>query len=411
MNKNYYKILELEPGCTTTDIKNAYRRLAKKFHPDINKSSGAQQQFIDINEAYEILLRQLGYRNINGKEKTEYENNYDEFIRKVREAAQQRARMRYEKFIREHEAFRESGLYDVVLILKYIGFAILPFLAFGFLLLPIILAIINKEGFLLLSLFYFWIFGISLFFIIYQKRKNYFKLGKFYYNIPKIRELFAQMRDNADNDCFFCKGYKANSIPYKISFYKITSINLQNKGPLQHYAGYKRKVYKETLPRSQKAFIVHSIVTFIKLSSILFSLFLIHIDSLIWRIILGFFIGWFISSAILLVTKTKSKVGYLFSWGILIKIAIWLGLIAIASNYSIYPFNIRTTDYIQFIITVMAFGDAFIEQLLKLPYKMKIFKPILKSYSSFNHWFDNNYILYFEIPIWTALYPIIRWIF
>jgi hypothetical protein len=410
LNKNYYKILELEPGCSVSDIKDAYRRLAKKYHPDLNKSPQAHQLFIEINEAYEILMeRQL--RTSSQPEKTEYDENYEEFIRKVREAAQKRAKMRYEKFVKEHEAFRESGLYDLVLALKYIGWAVLPVIAFMLIFMPILIAIANKEFAIIFYLFYFWVIGFILLFIIFLNRKDYFKLGKFYYSIDKVKEIFRNLKKSADKDCFYCKGLKADSVPFKIAFYKVTSINLKNEGPLQHYAGYNRNIIKEIMPRSQKAFLVHIIVSAIKISCIVFSLIFLNINSLLWRAIIGFFIAWPVSSVILLVTNTKSKVGYLLSWGMILKIAIWLGVISLASRFTSQPFNIYTSEYIQFLLVIMFFGDAFLEQLIKLPMKMKIFKPLLPSYKKLNHFYEENNFLYLEIPIWTALYPIIRWIF
>ena len=55
--KNYYKILELKSDrVTDEEIKNAYRRLAKKYHPDINPGDEiANEKFKDVNEAYQIL--------------------------------------------------------------------------------------------------------------------------------------------------------------------------------------------------------------------------------------------------------------------------------------------------------------------------------------------------------------------
>ncbi len=53
--RDYYKILGLERGATQDQIKKAFRDLAKKFHPDVNKDSGAEARFKEINEAYAVL--------------------------------------------------------------------------------------------------------------------------------------------------------------------------------------------------------------------------------------------------------------------------------------------------------------------------------------------------------------------
>ena len=44
-NKNYYEILGLHKGATDEEIKKAYRKLSKKYHPDVNKEDGAEDKF------------------------------------------------------------------------------------------------------------------------------------------------------------------------------------------------------------------------------------------------------------------------------------------------------------------------------------------------------------------------------
>ncbi|MBR6162565.1 DnaJ domain-containing protein [bacterium] len=53
--KDYYKILGVERDADLAKIKSAYRKLARKYHPDVNKSPDAVNKFKDINEAYEVL--------------------------------------------------------------------------------------------------------------------------------------------------------------------------------------------------------------------------------------------------------------------------------------------------------------------------------------------------------------------
>jgi len=55
MGKDYYKILGVDKAATEDDIKKAYRKMALKYHPDKNKSSGAEEKFKEIAEAYDVL--------------------------------------------------------------------------------------------------------------------------------------------------------------------------------------------------------------------------------------------------------------------------------------------------------------------------------------------------------------------
>lgn len=54
-NKDYYEILGVGKDASEDEIKSAYRRLAKKYHPDLNKTDEAASKFKEINEAYEVL--------------------------------------------------------------------------------------------------------------------------------------------------------------------------------------------------------------------------------------------------------------------------------------------------------------------------------------------------------------------
>jgi len=55
MGKDYYKILGVARGASDDEIKKAYRKLALKYHPDKNQSSGAEEKFKQIGEAYDVL--------------------------------------------------------------------------------------------------------------------------------------------------------------------------------------------------------------------------------------------------------------------------------------------------------------------------------------------------------------------
>ena len=54
--RDYYKVLGVERTASEADIKSAYRKLARKHHPDVNPGNkDAEKQFKEINEAYQVL--------------------------------------------------------------------------------------------------------------------------------------------------------------------------------------------------------------------------------------------------------------------------------------------------------------------------------------------------------------------
>ena len=73
--KDYYQTLGVDRDASEKDIKRAFRRLAAKYHPDVNHEPGAEQKFKDINEAYEVLgnkekrarYDQFGAAGVNGQ--------------------------------------------------------------------------------------------------------------------------------------------------------------------------------------------------------------------------------------------------------------------------------------------------------------------------------------------------------
>jgi len=107
--KNYYQILGVPKYRTEVEIKQAYRKLAMQWHPDKNKSANAQQMFIEIHEAYEILSnpnqRSLYDELLNSQNlavpsivinKQEKQTQYDDFVFSARKQAEKVSKMTFD---------------------------------------------------------------------------------------------------------------------------------------------------------------------------------------------------------------------------------------------------------------------------------------------------------------------------
>ncbi|PRC54682.1 molecular chaperone DnaJ, partial [Mycobacterium sp. ITM-2017-0098] len=55
MARDYYGLLGVSKGASDSEIKRAYRKLARELHPDVNPDEGAQARFQEISAAYEVL--------------------------------------------------------------------------------------------------------------------------------------------------------------------------------------------------------------------------------------------------------------------------------------------------------------------------------------------------------------------
>ena len=53
--RDYYEVLGISRQASADEIKRAYRKKAKQYHPDVNKEPGAEEKFKEVQEAYEVL--------------------------------------------------------------------------------------------------------------------------------------------------------------------------------------------------------------------------------------------------------------------------------------------------------------------------------------------------------------------
>lgn len=118
---NYYERLEVPENAGQAEIKAAYRRLAKRFHPDLNPDPTAEQQFMAIEEAhaclikadsrkaYDMLLRFKREGRAYASVEQKYQNDIRRSSRRSQVNAQRHAKMSYDQYQRD-ELLRMSAL-------------------------------------------------------------------------------------------------------------------------------------------------------------------------------------------------------------------------------------------------------------------------------------------------------------
>lgn len=87
--KDYYKILDLSEDASVDDIKKAYRKKARIYHPDVNHSPDAKDMFIRVTEAYEFLITNYGKAGNNDED---YRQAMENWRRYRQERSRQKAK-------------------------------------------------------------------------------------------------------------------------------------------------------------------------------------------------------------------------------------------------------------------------------------------------------------------------------
>ncbi|HEY9125264.1 MAG TPA: DnaJ domain-containing protein [Bacteroidales bacterium] len=126
--KDYYQILEVSKDASIDDIKRAYRRKAREYHPDVSNFRNAAELFILINEAYEYLLAQARLKADKiGANQHEAQEIIDQWLRKererIRERARQHASMKYKHFTKT-SFYESTDVYSKVIVILALIFGI-----------------------------------------------------------------------------------------------------------------------------------------------------------------------------------------------------------------------------------------------------------------------------------------------
>jgi len=396
--KDYHKILGLDRDAGPMEIKKAYRNMAKIFHPDINISPDAHDRFIEITEAYEILMNQdLQEYYIYHERASNVEfrrAQYEQARKAAREAARRYAKMKFEKFKQEQEAFKKSGWHDLILTLRYsIRILVFPLIV-TFIALPLLSEEVAEHptGYVM-----FWLLALILVFFIINNWKNYLRIDSYYYHISDIPKFFGETSKKTSLDCYYCPGHKAMIFPYKISTFRIRSIQIQTFGAVYgRKAGSSRDLKTIHIPRSRKAFIMHSLISLIKIITLLGCMIFITRNPFA-RLSLpaGLILGSGVSALLLRLSGTRPKVSYLISYGMLIKLVVWIVLIWFFGTYSF----------------IFLFFDPMLEAFLRFISRDQLFIPLIQQYPPLQQLFRNRYQLYMELPVLSVISPLFRWLF
>jgi hypothetical protein len=408
--KDYHKVLGLSPGATRKQIKTAYRKMALLYHPDRNVSAGAKQKFQEISEAYDYLM---DHPDTGTDQASSYEDWVAaEIMRRERERMKQHARARREQKKREEEYFNRPEWHDPILFLKYTGNVLILLFGLSAVILPVLLAIFGDPA-SLAGTFFFILVGVVILVYVYQHRKTWFRLGKFHTSLKQMAGAFRIPPGKPARDrCFYCSGAMADGKAYTIELLKTIDIKIQSFGALDHDASYKNKTRRVVVPRSAKAQYFHRLASMLKVLSIVACLVFFPVESLLWRVIAGFGLGGLLSFLLLKVVKVRSKASYLLTPGLLIKSGIWLLSLYLISTVG-PGFDIALSGYVYLVVAGLFF---FLDMVFDLvlgpfPFYKRLFRPIKRQGKVLESLYSDGYQNYLELPVYSVLYPLFRWIF
>ena len=94
---NFYELLGVSENATSEEIKSAYKKQMKKWHPDINKSSDASNMSIKLNEAKDVLLDENKRKDYDEYLKQKIEENYNRYTQMKNNSANYNTNEKYQE--------------------------------------------------------------------------------------------------------------------------------------------------------------------------------------------------------------------------------------------------------------------------------------------------------------------------
>ena len=133
IHKTYYDVLGVSRSASQREIKARFRQLAKKLHPDKNKSPDAEHRFIEVFTAYQVLTgssKSTYDASLSVRRNQSTTQNLDDTIAKATNTATSYAKRSYSDFAKE--VLRRSAVVTMGIILLLVMFPIYLILMLGF---------------------------------------------------------------------------------------------------------------------------------------------------------------------------------------------------------------------------------------------------------------------------------------
>jgi hypothetical protein len=109
---DYYRVLDLQRGCSIDEIKKAYREKARQYHPDINHAPEAKDMFILVTEAYEFLISNSARVRRDAEAYERAMNDWRKYRQtKARSRARSYSRTSYVKF-KNTNFYKSTRIFD-----------------------------------------------------------------------------------------------------------------------------------------------------------------------------------------------------------------------------------------------------------------------------------------------------------